>query len=215
MATLVFHLIAILFTTTSPLLVNAISDCTGPCNNGDDCSGALICVNQQCTDDPDVETPPICELASSTPDQVDDTCGPTGSLTCGDQSYTTYTCSPAVSASTAAVLTLNDFSQGGDRGAESSCDEKFHESSELVVALSTGWFSGGSRCSREIRIDTSNGRSVVARVVDECDSVNGCDKEHAGQPPCENNVVDGSAAVWDALGLDQELGRVDISWSMA
>jgi hypothetical protein len=31
--------------------------------------------------------------------------------------------------------------------------------------------------------------------------------------PCDNNIVDGSPAVWDALGLDQSVGMVDITWS--
>jgi hypothetical protein len=30
--------------------------------------------------------------------------------------------------------------------------------------------------------------------------------------PCDNNIVDGSPAVWDALGLDQSVGMVDITW---
>ncbi|KAK1357419.1 Kiwellin [Heracleum sosnowskyi] len=121
---------------------------------------------------------------------------------------------PTSHSSTLAILTLNDFSEGGDGGAESSCDEKFHKNTELIVTLSTGWFSGGSRCSQEIRISASNGNSVVAKVVDECDSMNGCDAEHANQRTCDNNIVDGSAAVWNALRLDQDLGRVDINWSM-
>ncbi|KAE8038818.1 hypothetical protein FH972_011290 [Carpinus fangiana] len=63
--------------------------------------------------------------------------------------------------------------------------------------------------------DQDYGRSTTAKVVDECDSVNGCDKEHAFQPPCRNNIVDASAAVWDALGLDQALGDVPVTWSLA
>lgn len=66
-----------------------------------------------------------------------------------------------------------------------------------------------------IRITANNGKSVTAKVVDECDSRAGCDEEHAGQPPCRNNIVDGSAAVWNGLGLDQVLGVVDVTWSMA
>lgn len=52
----------------------------------------------------------------------------------------------------------------------------------------------------------------MAKVVDDCDSVNGCDSEHAGQPPCNNNIVDGSSSVWDALGLNQDLGVVGVTW---
>ncbi|TKY48552.1 Ripening-related protein grip22 [Spatholobus suberectus] len=65
-------------------------------------------------------------------------------------------------------------------------DEQYHDNSERVV---TGWFNNKSRCGNMIRITACNGRSVTAKVVDECDSVNGCDKEHAGQPPCRNNIV--------------------------
>jgi hypothetical protein len=83
------------------------------------------------------------------------------------------------------------------------------------VALSTGWYNRGSRCGKLIRITANNGRSTTAKVVDECDSVNGCDKEHAGQPPCRNNIVDGSVAVWNALGLNTDDGVVSVTWSMA
>lgn len=33
-----------------------------------------------------------------------------------------------------------------------------------------------------IRITASNGKITTAKVVDDCDSRPGCDKEHAGQP---------------------------------
>lgn len=52
-------------------------------------------------------------------------------------------------------------------------------------------------------------------VVDECDSVRGCDKMHDYQPPCRNNIVDGSPAVWSALGIYQgnpQYGQVSITW---
>ena len=83
------------------------------------------------------------------------------------------------------------------------------------MALSTGWYAGGSRCGKNIRITARNGRSVVAKVVDECDSMRGCDREHAYQPPCNNNIVDGSDAVWSALGLNKDVGVVDVTWTMA
>ncbi|RVW97293.1 Ripening-related protein grip22 [Vitis vinifera] len=41
-----------------------------------------------------------------------------------------------------------------------------------------------------IRITAPSGRSVLAKVVDECDSADGC----------ANNIVDGSDGVWAALG---------------
>ncbi|MED6123352.1 Kiwellin, partial [Stylosanthes scabra] len=120
-------------------------------------------------------------------------------------------CSPLVSSSTRAVLTLNDFSRGGDGGGPSECDGNYHDNSNPVVALSTGWYNHGSRCFKMIRITANNGRSVNAQVVDERDSVNGCDAEHSGQPPCRNNVVDGSQAVWDALGLNTDVGVEDVT----
>ncbi|KHN42207.1 Putative ripening-related protein 2 [Glycine soja] len=32
-----------------------------------------------------------------------------------------------------------------------------------------------------------------------CDSTKGCDADHDYQPPCANNIVDASKAVWEAL----------------
>ncbi|KAJ0044862.1 hypothetical protein Pint_03779 [Pistacia integerrima] len=42
-----------------------------------------------------------------------------------------------------------------------------------------------------------------------------CDEEYDYQPPCRNDIVDGSDAVWHALGLNTEVGVVDVTWSMA
>ncbi len=64
--------------------------------------------------------------------------------------------------------------------------------------------------------ERENGRSVVATVVDECDSRAGCDEEHDYQPPCNNNIVDASKAVWKALGVPHDQwGGLDITWSDA
>ncbi|KAJ0792624.1 putative RlpA-like domain superfamily, kiwellin [Helianthus annuus] len=131
------------------------------------------------------------------------------------QFYTTYECSPPVSSTTEATLTLNSFQEGGDGGSESACDGSFHSDDTAVVALSTGWFNGGSRCGNFISIN-GNGRSVQAMVVDECDSNMGCDEEHAYQPPCRNNIVDASKAVWEALGVSEvNHGELEITWSDA
>ncbi|KAG9150695.1 hypothetical protein Leryth_008171 [Lithospermum erythrorhizon] len=128
--------------------------------------------------------------------------------------YTTYTCSPPVTATTKATLTLNSFEKGGDGGGPSECDRKYHSDDTPVVALSTGWYKGGSRCLKHVKI-MANGKSVKALVVDECDSRMGCDKDHDFQPPCRNNIVDGSKAVWKALGVDQNQGQMDITWTDA
>ncbi|OMP07197.1 hypothetical protein COLO4_07548 [Corchorus olitorius] len=43
-----------------------------------------------------------------------------------------------------------------------------------------------------------------------------CDPDHDYQPPCDNNIVDASKAVWKALGvLQYQLGGMDIYWSDA
>ncbi|KAG9139450.1 hypothetical protein Leryth_020693 [Lithospermum erythrorhizon] len=81
-----------------------------------------------------------------------------------------------------------------------------------VVSLSTGWYNGGSRCLKYIRI-TANGKRVDAMVVDECDSTMGCDSDHDYQPLCRNNIVDGSKAVWEALGVDPNQDELNISWT--
>ncbi|CAL4934060.1 unnamed protein product [Urochloa decumbens] len=131
--------------------------------------------------------------------------------------YTTFACSPPVVAAggTRAKLTLNSFADGGDGGGASSCTGTFFDDDVKVVALSTGWFDGRSRCKKNIVIRAQNGRSVTAKVVDECDSLHGCDDEHNFEPPCANNIVDGSPAVWKALGLNTDDGEVPITWSDA
>ncbi|CAA2992643.1 putative ripening-related protein 1 [Olea europaea var. sylvestris] len=144
-------------------------------------------------------------------------CNPQNDSDCCKQgkSYPTYKCSPSVSGSTKAVLTINSFEKGGDGGAPSECDNKYHSDNTPVVALSTGWYSGGSRCLNNITI-SANGRSVTAMVVDECDSTMGCDDDHDYQPPCPNNIVDASKAVWKALGVPEDnWGELDITWSDA
>ncbi|KAG8391814.1 hypothetical protein BUALT_Bualt01G0226000 [Buddleja alternifolia] len=126
--------------------------------------------------------------------------------------YSTYKCSPRVSATTKAVLNLNSFEKGGDGDSPSKCDKKYHSDDTPVVALSTGWYSGGRRCLNNITI-SANGRSVNAMVVDECDSAMGCDGAHDYLPPCDNNVLVASKAVWKALGVPlEDWGELDVAW---
>ncbi|KAG2548252.1 hypothetical protein PVAP13_9KG156300 [Panicum virgatum] len=107
---------------------------------------------------------------------------------------------------TRAVMTVNGFEKGQEGGGPAACGGRYHSNGDLIAALSTGWFAGGRRCHRPIRITSARtGRSVVARVVDECDSRRGC----------RSNVVDTSRAVWDALGLDTDAGVVPVTWSDA
>nr|KJB60700.1 hypothetical protein B456_009G320400 [Gossypium raimondii] len=124
--------------------------------------------------------------------------------------YTTYKCSPPVSSQTKATLTLNSFEPDGDGGAPSECDNQYHSDDDPVVALSTGWYNNGKRCLNYINIH-GNGESVRAKVVDECDSTMGCDSDHDYQPPCPNNIVDASKAVWKDLGVpESDWGVMDI-----
>ncbi len=128
-------------------------------------------------------------------------------------SYLQYKCSP--SSKSSAVLTLNSFANGVIDGYGGACYNKFYSDSQPVVALSTGWYNDGSRCGKMIKI-RGNGKMTTALVVDECDSMYGCDAEHAGQPPCRNNIVDASPAVWTALGVskkDPRYGEMGITWS--
>ncbi|TVU30256.1 hypothetical protein EJB05_21866, partial [Eragrostis curvula] len=115
--------------------------------------------------------------------------------------------SPSVSAHTPAVMTVNGFQKGEEGGGESACDGHFHSNGEKIVALSSGWLrlDGTRRCNRMVRVTAPGGRSVLAKVVDECDSSRGCD----------DNIVDSSAAVWKALGLDTRVGRVRVTWADA
>ncbi|CAI0445725.1 unnamed protein product [Linum tenue] len=120
--------------------------------------------------------------------------------------YTTYKCSPPVTTTTKATLTWNSFEAGGSGGGPSECDNQYHSDDKPIVALSTGWFNKKSRCLNFINIH-GNGNTVRAMVVDECDST---------MPPCPNNIVDASKAVWKALGVpESEWGDLDISWSDA
>ncbi|KAF9599761.1 hypothetical protein IFM89_001707 [Coptis chinensis] len=129
--------------------------------------------------------------------------------------YTVYKCSPTVSNSTSARLTLNSFERGRDGGGPSECDNSYHSDDIPIVALSTGWYNKGSRCFKNVTI-RANGKSVNAMVVDECDSTEGCDSEHDYQPPCPHNIVDGSKAVWKALGVKQgDWGELNVVWSDA
>ncbi|EOX95993.1 Uncharacterized protein TCM_005352 [Theobroma cacao] len=58
--------------------------------------------------------------------------------------------------------------------------------------------------------------SVVAMVVDECDSTMACDDQPDCQPPCANVVVDALKAVWKTIGVPKKYRiGLDITWSDA
>jgi hypothetical protein len=207
----------------------ALKGCYQACTSNDDCSGQLACMSGVCNDDPGVGTH-ICTKAPPPPSGG--TCQASGYITgpnispsqCNTENmseccqsgkkYAKYYCSPSVTSATKATLTLNGFGDGEDGGGASACPPyTYYKDTDAVVALSTGWYSNGSRCGKSIRIN-GNGKSTTAKVVDECDSRAGCDSDHAYQPPCQNNIVDASAAVWKALGVpESDWGNMSITWS--
>ncbi|XWS27331.1 hypothetical protein CRYUN_Cryun26dG0106000 [Craigia yunnanensis] len=95
---------------------------------------------------------------------------------------------------------------------ESKCDNQYHSDDKAVVALSTGWFNKKKRCLKYIDIH-GNGKSLKAKVVNECDSTMGCDADHDYYLPCHNNIVVASQAVWKALGVPlNQMGEMNIYW---
>lgn len=117
--------------------------------------------------------------------------------------YLVHQCSLPASGHTTAHLTLNSFEKGKDSGGPSEYDNQYHSNNLPIVALYTGWFDNMSGCHHNITIN-GNRRSVVAMVVNECDSTMGCDADHDYQPPCNNDIVDASRAVWEALGVPKD-----------
>ncbi|XP_043702050.1 kiwellin-like [Telopea speciosissima] len=200
-----------LFFFLIPSLTTAISSsCGGTCQTLNDCPGQLICISGKCTDDPTVGTH-VCTNGSSTAGG----CNSAGTLICGGTSYYTYDCSPPITSSTPALLSNNDFTAAGS--GPSACDGKYHENTQPIVALSTGWYDKGSRCGNLILITAKNGKTVKAKVVDDCDSMHGysCDSERDVEGPCANNIINGSDAVWEALGLNITDAIVEVTWTMA
>ncbi|KAI4369891.1 hypothetical protein MLD38_018286 [Melastoma candidum] len=113
------------------------------------------------------------------------------------------------------LFLLVGFEKGGDGDGPSECYQQYHSDELPVVALSSGWFDHGSRCLGNIAI-YGNGNSVVVMVVDECDSTKGCDKSNNYQPPCDNDNVDASRAVWEGLGVPKDSqSLLDFTWTEA
>ncbi|KAL4199284.1 hypothetical protein AMTRI_Chr03g144160 [Amborella trichopoda] len=105
---------------------------------------------------------------------------------------------------------VRGFRERRDGGGPAESDNEYHSDHTPVVALSIRWIKHKERCLRNIMIK-GNGRSVWAKVVNECDSTMGCDSTLDYHPPCANNIVDGSPAVWKALNVPRsQWGEMEI-----
>lgn len=207
MPNFVFLSLLLLYIVFLPFSGASISSCNGPCQYSSDCVGGLVCIGGKCKD---VGTH-IYTLESDHRN-----CEPSGSTTLFNGTVCLfYDCSPPVltRGSTPAKLKYRDFQYS----FPSECDGKLYPATERVAAMSTGWFNRGSRCGQMIRVFGGDGRSVVAEVVDECVSFRGCDEESEGKPPCGNDIIEGSEAVWKGLGLNNNdySDGVNVTWSMA
>ncbi|CAK9134432.1 unnamed protein product [Ilex paraguariensis] len=65
-------------------------------------------------------------------------CKPSGKIKGKKLPHGHATLRTTLSVATNAVLTINSFEKGGDGGAESECDNKYHSDDTPVVVLSTG-----------------------------------------------------------------------------
>ncbi|KAL8276154.1 hypothetical protein RQP46_011448 [Phenoliferia psychrophenolica] len=90
------------------------------------------------------------------------------------------------------------YNQGGVRG---SCGTISTDKS-LVIALSQTQSAGGSHCGKMVKItNTANGKSVTAKVMDEC-------------PGCGWGSLDLSVAAFNKIGK-QSTGVLPIKWTFA
>ncbi|KAJ1255544.1 hypothetical protein BS78_K189000 [Paspalum vaginatum] len=117
-------------------------------------------------------------------------------------------CTPAAGRGTPAVITIRVQARRERRRAgdvRRALPQQRRADRGIVHGL-TEWYAGARRCHRNIRITSAcHGRSVEARVVDECDS----------RRCCRHSIVDSSPAVWRALGLDTDVGEVHVTWANA
>ncbi|KAK1290760.1 hypothetical protein QJS10_CPB18g01683 [Acorus calamus] len=185
----------------------------------------LVCVNGECNNanpqapicpvlppSPPPATPPSSPPAVSPSTTPSQTCLPSGAAVCKFISYPLYNCSPpTTSPTTQATLTFNLLDGPGSLFAP-SCDGMRHTQFEVVVAISTGFFNSGNLCGKHIQIKVASGREVVAKVVSQCNSASGCRGALSLNPPCSNNVIEGTRAVFRALGLPLR-GSQTVQWT--
>lgn len=148
-----------------------------------------------CADEPSDNYSSYLGLQSSDSSSlvIDSSAASTGSLS------SPVTGSNSESCKTTGRLTYNNFSGSGPGSSGGgACTGGFYSDSQLVIALATPIFNGGSNCGKEVTI-RYGGKSVKAVVVDECASSDGCPA----------NALDASKGVWNVLGINLDLGIID------
>ncbi|KAI8909545.1 hypothetical protein EDD86DRAFT_266393 [Gorgonomyces haynaldii] len=111
---------------------------------------------------------------------------------------TTTTKATSTSASVTAAPTKGS---GAGSSGGAACTGQFYPDSASVVALISNLFVGS--CGKTVTI-FYRGKSVSATVVDECASSDGC----------LANSIDATLGVWAKLGIDPDLGIVDVTYNM-
>ena len=98
--------------------------------------------------------------------------------------------------------TLDGYEQGAEGGGPAACDGIYYSDGDFVATRPTELYAGGSLCHKFIGIlSTQTGQSARAMVVDVCDD-------------CNDDELGTSAAVWNALGIEANVGVAPIRWSV-
>ncbi|XP_024545223.1 G-type lectin S-receptor-like serine/threonine-protein kinase SD2-5 [Selaginella moellendorffii] len=114
--------------------------------------------------------------------------------------YRTFTCSPNLQGTNNAVLYVTSFNLSNPRSLRPCTYSEWNM--EPMAALATGWYSQDrSLCLKNIQVLAPNRRTVVARMVAECYSPNGCLSDHSFTEPCAPNAVAANEQVWRKLGV--------------
>lgn len=147
---------------------------------------------------PSTECAPLAATTTFSSTQPTPVLSSSSSSPSSSSSLPSSSTSNSISAQVSSTLTFYDPTTGGGK-----CDGIHHAPTELVVAMSSSLLTKYSACHSVVSLTVPFSlKSVDVVVVDECDERDGC----------TSNNVDGTPAVWQALGLDMKAGRVAINW---
>ncbi|KAE9460508.1 hypothetical protein C3L33_07593, partial [Rhododendron williamsianum] len=91
--------------------------------------------------------------------------------------------------------------------------QQCHSDSTPIVALTTGWYNGGSRCLKEMAVAHQNATSTTWTTHRLWHCRPGGTTE--GAAPCPNDI-DATKAMWEVLGVPRDsCGKLDITWTDA